>query len=240
MTENVDMAAIGLIHHNKSGKTDPLELVMASKAFTAVAHSVHTVIKDPDDETGSRKLFGTPKNNLGRLDLPTLSFTVNPWKYATDDGPGETGQLVWGDDAEGTIADAIARAHRDPDERTAVDEAADWLADYMQVHAGRVASADAKADGKKVGHAEHNLKRARAKLRLHVVSEGFPRVTYWVVHAPVGTDSPRGDTSVPTELTEGTKPLVSASWNSRNSGNGTGVPVSPLGPPPRPTLELDW
>ena len=39
-----------------------------------MARSVHTLISDPDDDTSNRRLFGTPKNNLGRADLPTLSF----------------------------------------------------------------------------------------------------------------------------------------------------------------------
>jgi hypothetical protein len=76
IADRTSMAILGLIHHNKSGSSDPLTLVMASKAFTAVARSVHTVVADPDDETGGRRLFGTPKNNLGRSDMPTLSFTI--------------------------------------------------------------------------------------------------------------------------------------------------------------------
>ena len=59
---------------------------MASKAFTAVARSVHTVMTDPDDDTGRRRLFGTPKNNLGRNDLPTLSFVIESYEVPTEEG----------------------------------------------------------------------------------------------------------------------------------------------------------
>ncbi len=76
LAHRTGMSVIGLIHHNKSGTTNPLDRVMASKAFTAVARSVHTVVYDPDDESRSRRLFGTPKSNLGPSDLPSLSFTV--------------------------------------------------------------------------------------------------------------------------------------------------------------------
>ncbi len=84
------MAVLGLIHHNKSGSSDPLQLVMGSKAFTAVARSVHTVVPDPDDDTETRRLFGTPKNNLGRTNLPTLSFTIASHPIDTDEGTAWT------------------------------------------------------------------------------------------------------------------------------------------------------
>ena len=61
VADKTNMAILGLIHHNKSGSTDPLQLVMGSKAFTAVARSVHTVIPDPDDDTNMRRMFGTQK-----------------------------------------------------------------------------------------------------------------------------------------------------------------------------------
>jgi len=105
------MAILGLIHHNKSGSSDPLQLVMGSKAFTAVARSVHTVVADPDDDTDTRRLFGTPKNNLGRADLPTLSFTIQSHAIATDEGAAWTGQLEWGNEQSSSIGEAMRRAN---------------------------------------------------------------------------------------------------------------------------------
>lgn len=204
VANNVEMAILGLIHHNKSGSTDPLSLVMASKAFTAVARSVHTVIKDPDDETEIRRLFGTPKNNLGRTDLSVMSFTITRWEFDTDDGPGDTGQLVWGDDVDGTIADAIRRAADDPNNRSASAEAADWLDDYMTVHGPRVASAEVKAAAGKAGHSTTALAQARRKLRLQVQHSGFPRITYWLRESDaLVVPAPRGDTTTNTTSTTG-------------------------------------
>ena len=67
-------AILGLIHFNKSNSTDPLQMVMASRAFGAIARLVNTVILDPDDETGARRLFGTPKSNISRDDLPAVRY----------------------------------------------------------------------------------------------------------------------------------------------------------------------
>jgi AAA domain/DnaB-like helicase N terminal domain len=179
IADHAGMAIVGLIHHNKSGSTDPLQLVMASKAFTAVARSVHTVIKDPDDDTDTRRLFGTPKNNLGRTDLPVLSFTITRWTYATNDGIGDTGQLVWGDDVDGTIGEALRRANEDPDNRSATEEAADWLSDYLTARGPWVHSAETKADARKAGHNEEALRRARRKLKVKIEYQGYPRQSYW-------------------------------------------------------------
>ena len=77
----------GLIHFNKTGSSDPLNSVMASKAFTAVARTVNVVVKDTDDETGRRRLFATPKSNLGPDDLPLLAFTITGHEIPTAEGP---------------------------------------------------------------------------------------------------------------------------------------------------------
>jgi hypothetical protein len=66
---------------------------MASKASTAVARAVSVVVPDPDDESGRRRLFGTPKNNLGRDDLPSLGFTIESATVDTDDGPSSVARV---------------------------------------------------------------------------------------------------------------------------------------------------
>lgn len=175
-------AVLGIMHFNKSGSTDPLTLVMGSKAFAAVARSVHTVVADPDDEEEQRRLFGTPKNNLGRTDLSTLSFQIVPHLIATDEGPAHTGRVDWIGETSRTIGDALREGDRE--QRSATAEAGHWLEDYLSIKGGQAESADIKRDGGKSGHSEAALKRARRKRGLQVVHEGFPRRTLW--GTPVG------------------------------------------------------
>jgi hypothetical protein len=182
VADRTRMAVLGIMHHNKSGSTDPLQLVMGSKAFTAVARSVHTVVIDPDDDTEQRKLFGTPKNNLGRTDLATLTFTIVSTPVDTDEGTAWTGRLVWGADLDESIASVMGRAG-DESDKTATGEAADWLLDFLTMK-GPVASAMVKSEGAKVGHSLDALKRARQRIKAVITSAGFPRVTYWDL--PVG------------------------------------------------------
>jgi hypothetical protein len=209
MADQVSIAVWGLIHHNKSGSTDPLQVVMASKAFTAVARSVHTVISDPDDEGDQRRLFGTPKNNLGRTDLATLSFTIESFRVPIDDeNLAWTGRLVWGDDSTSSIFDALSRSAQSDDEKSAISEAAEWLEEYLSAAGGVAASADIKKHGVAAGHSYDSLKRARRKIRSDTERHGFPGRTYWLHPSESKIarqleqqleQSPRGDS--PTALT---------------------------------------
>jgi AAA domain-containing protein len=174
------LAVLGTIHHNKSGSTDALQLVMGSKAFTAVARSVHTVVLDPDDETEHRRLFGTPKNNLGRSDLPTLAFTIASHPVETEDGTAWTGKCVWGENSETRINDAIRKtATEETEDSGATAEAVQWLRDYLITERGSKESATIKSAGRSAGHSESALQRARAKLRIITESRGMPRKTWW-------------------------------------------------------------
>ena len=94
LADRTGVAVVGLIHVNKSHSTDPLTTLMASRAFAAVARAVLFVMRDPDDD-GTR-LLGSPKNNLGRDDLPSLTFRIESAHVAdTDEGEVWTGRVQW-------------------------------------------------------------------------------------------------------------------------------------------------
>jgi hypothetical protein len=144
VAERTEMAVLGLIHFNKSGSTNALDLVMASKAFTAVARSVHTVIRDPDDETGARRFLGSPKNNMGRSDLASLAFTIESFVYEAVDGHGSTGRIVWGAEHQESIDDLLVRAEakRQGKRETKQAKAQRWLLDHFREHGRRVMAND--------------------------------------------------------------------------------------------------
>jgi hypothetical protein len=188
VADNTGMSILGLIHHNKSGSTDPLQLVMASKAFTAVARSVHTVVRDPDDETGLRRYFGTPKNNLGSIDLPTLTFSIEPWFYDTEDGQGATGKVVWGDEVRETIADLLGRAAQGPERRTALGDAKQWLLDFLGERGGHAPAAEIQRCGQAAKHSESSLQRAGTALGIRKGKAGFQGAWSWFL--PVSPKAP--------------------------------------------------
>jgi hypothetical protein len=105
---------LGLIHVNKSSTTDPLNSVMASRAFTAVARSVLYCIVDPECEQGDRYLFGHPKCNVGPKQ-PTISYSILQVQFELDPDLVEDGdeavittsRVKWGDEDDRSIAEAM-------------------------------------------------------------------------------------------------------------------------------------
>jgi hypothetical protein len=187
------MTVLGIIHVNKSGSSDPLSVIMGSRAFVAVARAVLFAMTDPDAE--DQCLLGQPKNNLGRLDLPTLTYRIEGVKVAdTDEGEVWTGKLAWTGNTDRTVGDALEAAARGED-RSAVEEATEWLEDYLTSRGGAEESATIKKAAKPAGHSGRTLQRARGRLRVTAESFGFPRQTYWMLPgdplpgAPVGENS---------------------------------------------------
>lgn len=179
---------LGLIHVNKSGKGDALDRIMGSRAFAATARSVLFVMKDPEDPT--KRLTNTEKNNLGTLDLPTLTFRINNTFVAdTDEGPVYAGRMEWLEETDRTIGDALAMEYGDPETRSAVEEAMEWLKDHLEIHGPRK-SGDVKSDAKKEHISDATLKRAADRLHVQRSSTGFPRVTFWQL--PVARKIPAG------------------------------------------------
>lgn len=198
-----DLVILGLTHFNKSAQRDVLNAIMASKAFTAVARSVHVVLKDPEDE--GRRLFGTAKNNLGRDQLPMHAFTIQGHAVPTDDGDAWTGKAVWGELVHTTPGEVMAQSE-DAYDKSASEEAAEWLQDYMWTQGGRASSGEIKKAGRAAGHSEDALKRARKRLRLIAKSEGYPRKTYWVTTELNAVQLGDPNPSPPTALTAPTAP----------------------------------
>lgn len=195
------LCVLGLIHVNKSTSSDPLTMLMASRAFAAVARFVLFVMADPD--TDGLRLLGQPKNNLGRTDLPTLAFNISGACVAqTDEGPVWTTRLHWLGETDRTIDDAITSASNPGTDPGATSEATDWLQDYLASQGGAAESKLAKDEGRKAGHSEDAIKRASKRLRVKVISAGFPRRTSW----KLSPQSAQGDgESVVTALTTPTE-----------------------------------
>ena len=235
LADRTGAAVLGLIHVNKSGSTDPLTSLMGSRAFAAVARAVLFVMTDPDDE--SVRLLGQAKNNLGRSDLPTLSFRIDGVKVSdTVNGEVWSGKLEWVGESHRTIREALNAASESADARSALQEAADWLVDYLTEQGGTAESKAIKDAGQKYGHSASTLKRARASINAVVESHEMPRRSLWSL--PSGTKC-HGTTTGPSVSSLG--PVVPWSRDPDTSQQETyrDKKIQQVGPPDHRTKSPD-
>lgn len=190
MADRTGLTIVGLIHHNKSGSSDPLQAIMASRAFTAVARSVHSVVLDPDDETEQRRFFGTPKNNLGK-GTPTLAFHITGYTIpVTGDIPIITGKVNWDGEVDTSIRKAMESANANSQVsavRTRKEEAKEGIREYLEAHGGEAPSSEVKEALGGDGFPSATITRAREQMEDVRVDPipGKSRSTMWVLTSMV-------------------------------------------------------
>jgi hypothetical protein len=103
-----------LAHFNKTTDTDILSKIPGSRAWVEVARAALAMGEDhdADDTEGRSYLAQQVKNNLGRLDLPTLTYRIEETSIPTDDGPASVGRLVWTGESTSDLNEQLS--HRPP------------------------------------------------------------------------------------------------------------------------------
>lgn len=229
LADSTGMSVLGLIHFNKGGSAEVLNNVMASKAFTAVARSVSTVIRDPNDDTGRTRIFGTPKSNLGRDDLPLLPFQLSEHTFRNKAGDLiVTSRIEWLDERTGTIDDLMRQARDTNADRSITAEVADWLSEYLHTEGDEAKRSQIVNAARKEQYSETHLRRAAEKLGIVKTRKGFPASSWWALpdeaqsiepqsgHSPVTV---RGECI--TDLTDLTEAQSSQSGQSGQSAEST-------------------
>jgi hypothetical protein len=180
--DRIHAAILGLIHLNKSGSTDPLQAIMASRAFTAVARSVLFALVDPEDE--NRRLLGLVKSNLGRLDIPTMTYTFDAVEVGFDDGPIIGTRIAWGENAETSIRTAL---EAQPQHQSKVDACAAWLEQFLVSEGGSATATECIAAGQKFSKNSETgmwgnemFPRALRRFGGEIRKAGFPAMPIYV------------------------------------------------------------
>lgn len=154
---------VGLAHFNKNAGDDPLNLVTGSRAFTAVVRSVIAVARDPDAEDGGC-VVSQVKNNLGRLDLPSLTYVVKGATVETSEGDARVGRLHFTGESARSVRDILAEAGNGA-ERTERAECIEWL--RQELIAGPQRTKEIEPAGKERGFSQRTQWRARKQLGVH-------------------------------------------------------------------------
>jgi hypothetical protein len=191
IADQAGAAVLGLVHFGKGASTDPLSLILGSRAFAATARAVICMARDPEAEDGT-VILSQEKNNLGRLDLPSLTYVVTSTEVITEDGVSHVGRVQFTGQSERSVSDMLADgAASTPGERSERDEAGAWLSDYLTDNGGEASAGDVIKAAEKDGFAKHTIQRARAKAGVKSQKSGFGKGWVWVLTP--GT-APEGDT----------------------------------------------
>jgi putative DNA primase/helicase len=160
-------AALLVAHPRKGASTRADDMVLGSRALTAISRAVWHLVQDKDDE--ERRLLLPGKNNLARM-ADGLAFTIG----------GEPAAIQWEPEPIRMSADDGLAEHEagGPKPGTRLADATGWLRAYLD-GAGAVPGKVVMADGKAAGHSSRTLERARDELQVTTRPMGMGQPWVW-------------------------------------------------------------
>lgn len=127
MADETGTVILGNAHFNKASGSDPQLKVSGSQAFNEVCRAMLSFAFDPEN---SQYVISQSKNNLGRTDLPNLTYQIEPAEIATSEGTSEVGRLVFTGESQRSVRDILS-PHQGQD-RTERDTARTIILDVLE------------------------------------------------------------------------------------------------------------
>ncbi|CAL9379624.1 AAA family ATPase [Streptomyces sp. enrichment culture] len=181
-----DFTILGLSHFNKnSGNADPMERLMGSRGFSALLRALIVFAKDKDAEddgaTEPRFVLSQAKNNLGRTDMPSYSYTIASAIVPTEEGDAYVSRFVLGPESETSVEDQMANAGRSPEDAELAKDCKRWLRDFLTDQGGEANVADIKKAADKEGYSKTAVYRVKKTLKITSGSSGFgaAKISVW-------------------------------------------------------------
>lgn len=165
LLEATSCALEGVAHLNKDSKKAAIHRVSGSMAIVAAARVALAVGRDPDDET--QVVLAHLKNNLSR---PARSLALR-----IEATPDDVAVVRWLGESKASAA-TIWHA-LNPEDRSAVDQAVDFLAEVLAD--GSVENTRVRRMARDEGISDTTLKRAKAQLGVESVKHGFASAGGW-------------------------------------------------------------
>jgi hypothetical protein len=180
LAERTGAAAVVIRHLNKSPGGNPLYRGGGSIGIIGAARSGIVLARDPDD--AEARVLAATKCNLAAVP-PSLRL-----RLVVEPG-GAHPRVAW-EGASAYTADSLLSVPADPEERSKLGEATDFLRDRLG--SGSAKARDVQRDAGQAGIGMETLRRARGRLRVIVEHVGQPgeREQHWRWRLP---DEPAED-----------------------------------------------
>jgi putative DNA primase/helicase len=176
MAERTKAAVLVILHLNKGAGRSPIYRGGGSIGIGAAARSVLVVAKEPGNET--EFVLAPVKSNLGP--------SAESLKYRLTASGSGAARVEWLGVSE-YKAEALLAAPMDPEERSKIDDAKDFLRQVLAARA--VDSDDVKSQANGRGISSATLRRAKDQLKVRSGKAGFSDGWQWSLpsedaHAP--------------------------------------------------------
>jgi hypothetical protein len=178
-------AVLGIIHRNKSEKSDLADTTMGSRAFTAVARSVLAVLRHP--ENPDLRLIGAFKANAAKDTVSARVFEIRAVEIGQDPDDGMPISGTYAEDL-GSYTASIAEANAagqtaaGPRANSLQAEAEIFLARTISAHGGSVSRPIVFAENENRGSEAFSpsaLTRAADSLNVTKSKPGFQGTGVW-------------------------------------------------------------
>lgn len=178
LAQSTRAAMVGISHFAKSSNgRDPVERVVGSLAFGALARIVMAAAKLSEEQGGGGMLIRT-KSNIGR-DNDGYRYAIRLCELPDHPDIGETAYCEWGEAIKGdarTLLDS-AEATTDPEERSEREEAREFLLTVLAD--GPVSTKQIKREADENGYAWRTVRRAQQDLCIIPAKSGMKGEWRW-------------------------------------------------------------
>ncbi len=174
--EETGIAVVMLRHFNKASNMDVKYRGQGSMAFIGLARSGLVVANDPDDPT--RNIIASSKSNLGAAPSSLVYRLVNCENGAA--------RVAWEGESTHT-AQSLTDQPQDEESRSALDEAVDFLRDFLAD--GRMLTTSIQKAAREAGLSWDTVRRAQRRLRIKP-KKGKEQDAHWTWELPVEDEQP--------------------------------------------------
>jgi len=175
MAEEEKIAVLVVRHLNKASSSQSLYRGGGSIGFIGLARVGLLIAKDPEDD--NKRILAGIKSNLAPLPA-SLSYVIENCRGIPN--------IVWGGISRHT-ADQLLAIPATPEERSALDEAKDFLVDVLAI--GPIGSKCIMKQAKEAGISEKTLNRAKKLIGVASEKSQFGGGWQWSLPAQHGQES---------------------------------------------------
>jgi hypothetical protein len=181
MAEDTGAAILALRHLQKAPVGNAITAGIGGIGVIGRARSCLLAARDPDDT--SKRVLAVVKKNLAPDGVPSLAYRIEGKDV---EGAGSVSHLVWDGESKYS-ADELIAAGRDREDRSKVDEAIEWLREYLV--GGRQKKAEILAAAKGAGITYASLDRAKVRLGVTHERDGYGKGAFYWWNLPISNGS---------------------------------------------------